>query len=143
MMYHPPVFTSVTSQFVSTEITKSIRQCLIGANVPTYEGRKVKERTTTNLSHFRSENDWKIALDRRENQKCDGYFSQISQPYRELGETELNTKDLVVDGMKKIGVVFNMEVSRNQILRKGIGGNFWTVVFNRTNFPIGTLCVMA
>ena len=122
MMYNPPVFTSLTSQFVAAEITKSIRQCLIGAKVPTYEGRKVKERTTTNLAHCRSENEWKIALDRREKQKCDGYFSQISQPYRELGETELDTKDLVVDGMKKIGIILNVEVSGNQILCQGIGG---------------------
>ena len=111
MMYNSPVLTSLTSQYVSTDITKSIRQCLVGAKVPAYEGRKVKERTTTNFSHVRRENEWKVALDRREKQKCDGYFSLISQPYRELGETELITKDLVVDGMKKIGVVFNMEVS--------------------------------
>lgn len=110
-MYNPPVFTSLASQNISTEITKSIRQCLTGVEVPTYEGRKVKERTPTNLAHVRRENDWKIAWSKREKQKGEGYFSQITQPYRELGEIELDTKDLVVDAMEDIGVVFNMEVS--------------------------------
>eukprot|EP00112_Aurelia_sp_Birch-Aquarium-sp1_P004076 Seg1464.1 transcript_id=Seg1464.1/GoldUCD/mRNA.D3Y31 product="DNA-directed RNA polymerase II subunit RPB9" protein_id=Seg1464.1/GoldUCD/D3Y31 len=109
IMYNPPVFTSLASQNISTEITKSIRQCLTGVEVPTYEGRKVKERTPTNLAHVRRENDWKIAWSKREKQKGEGYFSQITQPYRELGEIELDTKDLVVDAMEDIGVVFNME----------------------------------
>ena len=101
------------SDHSSEKITRSIKRGLIGADEPTYEGKKITKRTTTNLSHVRKQNEWKNEFERREEQKRQGLFSHKLQPYQELGQTELDTKKLILDAMKNIGAVFQMEVRQN------------------------------
>lgn len=98
------------SDHSSEKITRSIKRGFIGAEVPTYEGNKITQRTTTNLSRPRKENEWKNEFERREEQNRKGLFSNKLQPYQELGQTELDTKKLILDAMKNIGAVFDLEV---------------------------------
>ena len=118
-------FTSTTYSSASqnsTEIAKMIRQGFLGAETPTYEGQKIAKRTNANASVIRDVDDWKITYYRRAGHKSQGFFSALVQPYEELGETELNTKSLVVNAMKDIGAIFDPEVSKrrnvNNVLNK-------------------------
>ncbi|XP_065063923.1 uncharacterized protein LOC135690330 [Rhopilema esculentum] len=105
-------FTSTTYSSASqnsTEIAKMIRQGFLGAETPTYEGQKIAKRTNANASVIRDVDDWKVTYYRRAGHKSQGFFSALAQPYEELGETELNTKSLVVNAMKDIGGIFEPE----------------------------------
>eukprot|EP00794_Sanderia_malayensis_P020156 gene20156-22130_t len=112
MMFDLDKYQSQAVQ-TSSEIAKSIKQNFAGVSRPFYEGdKKVRQRTDTNLLYHRSENEWKCTLDRRNKQKAEGFFSPALQPYDELGRTELITKDLLVNAMTDIGMVFRNQESK-------------------------------
>ncbi len=100
-----------TANQTSSEIAKSIKHEFCGASRPEYDCEtKVRRRTDTNLSFVRGDDEWKKTLDRREEQKSKGFFSQIAVPYDELGKIELGCKELVVKALKDIGGVFKTQV---------------------------------
>ncbi len=94
----------------TSEIAKSIKQSFNGVCRPVYDAEKrIKQRTDTNLLFVRNEDDWLKTFERREQQKKKGFFSVLAQPYDELGKTELVAKDLVINAMTDIGVVFKTQ----------------------------------
>ena len=94
----------------SSDIVKTIKKTFVGAAPPRYVGEKVIRRTDTNITVQRRMDDWKGDFHRRNKQKSEGFFSMMAHPYEELGETELDTKKLVLKALKDIGGLFDCEV---------------------------------
>lgn len=94
------------------DIVKNIKRTFLRAAPSEYTGEKIFRRTSTTIALKRSPNDWKGDFHRRTEQESSGFFSSISQPYSELGETELDTKQLVFEALKEIGGLFNDQVDQ-------------------------------
>ena len=90
---------------LASEITRNVKQRFHTPNESPYKGTKIKTRTDMALSFLRSEDHWRIAMERRNEQASMGLFSPANQPYNEIGKVEMNTKRLVFSKMQELGSI--------------------------------------
>ncbi|XP_065661546.1 uncharacterized protein LOC101237469 isoform X4 [Hydra vulgaris] len=77
-----------------------------------YNPQKLKAKSTNTYTLFPSENQWKITLNRRAQQKSCGFFAKTNAPYKEFGNVELNSNKLLLESLQHIGNWFLDEKAR-------------------------------
>ena len=90
------------------DVTKYIRQNISTPAQVAAVNEKVKSRSHTLFSTYRGKETWKEHFSRRKQQARCGFFSVDDQPYRECGRVELDTRNLVVNTLEKVGNVFSV-----------------------------------
>lgn len=84
------------------EIVKYVRQNLEFKNNE-YVGEKVKSRSKGIFTTFKAQSEWKDVLQRRIEQRNCGFFARQDEVYKECGKVDLDSKNLVLTSLKKIG----------------------------------------
>ena len=87
------------------DVIKCVRQN-INYTEPVYDPEKIKARCERSFLTYKSDNSWKQTLQRRSEQKSCGFFARSDRKYRECGNVELKTKDLVLNSLESIGNTF-------------------------------------
>ena len=96
----------------SSDIVKAIKKSYVSNMPPIYKGEKAIRRTETTLTFPRHADEWKDHFHRRAKQRSKGFFSSTLHPYEELGHTETDTKNLVINALNEIGRKFDFKVSK-------------------------------
>lgn len=92
----------LSSGITTNEVIKYVRNN-INQTIYQYQPEKIKSRSKRVFLTHKDEDYWKKTLDRRDDQKSRGFFARPDRKYKECGDVELQTKQLLIKSLENIG----------------------------------------
>jgi len=110
----------LSSGITTNEVIKYVRNN-INQTIYQYQPEKIKSRSKRVFLTHKDEDYWKKTLDRRDDQKSRGFFARPDRKYKECGDVELQTKQLLINSLENIG---NRFVDQKHTAKKSVSLDF-------------------